>query len=89
MPKRIPADVPEGHKWCHQCATAKPYAAFHRNKRSRDGLLYCCKPCLKASREQTEAMFRSIEETHREMQEYFKRRGPIGHEPYISPLSVW
>lgn len=89
MPKRIPNDVPEGHKWCHQCATAKPHSAFYRNKRSPDGLLYCCKACTAATRERTEEHLRIIEEVLQESREMAARRPPKVYEPYIPPLSVW
>ena len=32
-------------KTCGKCGEAKPVADFHRNRASRDGLHYCCKPC--------------------------------------------
>ena len=43
--KKILAAVPPGFKWCHSCAEAKPRHMFGVDRRSADGLNYCCLRC--------------------------------------------
>ena len=50
IPKRPPADVPEGHKWCWGCAelgrdAVKPVDEFHLDTQKSDGLQTKCKVC--------------------------------------------
>jgi hypothetical protein len=40
--------VPDGHKWCPDCATVKPLADFVRNASQPSGLAGYCKPCHNA-----------------------------------------
>lgn len=46
------ASWPSDHKRCCQCKEVKPFAAFHRRERAKDGLAYQCKVC-EASNGQT------------------------------------
>ena len=34
-------------KYCNRCDTTKPYEAFYKNKRTKDGLQGYCKLCMK------------------------------------------
>ena len=34
-------------KYCNRCDTTKPYEAFYKNKRKKDGLQGYCKSCMK------------------------------------------
>jgi hypothetical protein len=40
--------VPDGHKWCPDCATNKPLTDFVRNASQPSGLAGYCKPCHNA-----------------------------------------
>lgn len=89
MAKRIPANVPEGHKWCHQCSAAKPFTAFYRSSRRPDGLNYCCKACTAATRERGIELQRLMEEAIREVQEWVARCPRKIPEETIPPMSVY
>jgi hypothetical protein len=41
-------EVPEGHKWCPDCAQVLPFSAFGRNAASKTGRTSYCKPCHNA-----------------------------------------
>ena len=43
--KHIPSPVPEGFKWCHKCAQAKPRGSFYVDRGRPDGRSYCCRRC--------------------------------------------
>lgn len=40
-----PVSVPEGTKWCPECAQCKPFSEFPRNRSALNGLGAYCKPC--------------------------------------------
>jgi hypothetical protein len=40
--------VPDGHKWCPDCATVKPLSDFVRNASQPSGFAGYCKPCHNA-----------------------------------------
>src|SRR3954453_19540320 len=41
-------EVPEGHRWCPECKSAKPLMEFPRNRSARGGYGGYCKPCHNA-----------------------------------------
>jgi hypothetical protein len=41
-------DVPDGHRWCPDCKTAKPLSDFPRNRSGRGGYGGYCRPCHSA-----------------------------------------
>lgn len=43
-----PPTTSAGGKTCKTCGKTKPFGEFHRNKNSRDGYAYSCKPCVSA-----------------------------------------
>jgi hypothetical protein len=45
---RREVQVPEGHKWCPDCATVKPIEEFVRNASQASGRAPYCKPCHNA-----------------------------------------
>lgn len=45
---RQPVDVPDGHRFCPDCETAKPLTDFPRNRSGRAGYGSYCKPCHNA-----------------------------------------
>jgi hypothetical protein len=53
MPRRIvPAPVPPGAKWCHQCASPQPLQRFELHRSKADGRAHACRRCLDAKRRQ-------------------------------------
>ena len=63
MPRKITPPVPGGHKWCHQCKSAKPHSGFYRERRKPDGLMSGCKVCTdrrRRFREQVQEMFEEM-----------------------------
>lgn len=88
MAKYAPPNVPEGHKWCHQCSTAKPFSAFYRSSTKPDGLNYCCKTCTAATRERGLELQRLTEEAIREVQEWVTRCPRKVPEGTIPPMSI-
>lgn len=46
MPKRTPPiAIPDGHKFCWECHTAKPVSDFHKDCGGPSGLRPYCRPC--------------------------------------------
>lgn len=89
MPKIHRPEVADGHKWCHQCSTAKPHTAFYRSSRKPDGLNYCCKACTAATRERGLELQRLMEDAIREVQEWAAKRPMKVPEETIRPMSVF
>ncbi len=89
MPKIHRPEVADGHKWCHQCSTAKPHTAFYRSSRKPDGLNYCCKACTAATRERGLELQRTVEAARQEVREFFARNPPKPYEPPVRPISAY
>lgn len=61
MPRKIiPAEVPEGHKWCFGCSQALPVQRFTVDRSRADGRRCACRRCaerkLRESREVKQVM---------------------------------
>lgn len=57
--KKIPEQVPEGHKRCFLCSSARPLHLFHRERRNADGRTSACIRCRRRrtrERNQIEAL---------------------------------
>lgn len=66
-------ELPPGHKWCPDCDTAKPFAAFCRNINGKLGLATYCKDCHNArGRETRQRLYGGGREYH------LRRRYGIG-----------
>lgn len=68
VPRAKPPEVPEGLKWCRDCAEIKPLEMFVLSKKSPTGRGSYCKPCQNARGEE------SRQRLHGGSREYHLRR---------------
>jgi len=62
MFKKVPVEVPEGHRYCFTCKTTLPLAQFYRERRRADGHMTVCKACLRQKVEDRKAIQQMMEE---------------------------
>lgn len=77
MPKKkVPITVPDGHKYCFKCCTAKPRTEFNKNKYMYDGVNNRCRLCSKV----WETEYRKSDESKRRKR-YQHLRDMFGMSP--------
>lgn len=65
MPRKIiPAEVPEGHKWCFGCSQPLPVQRFTVDRSKVGGRHHACRKCADRKRRERGEVRRMMDETY-------------------------